>query len=127
VTLITLPDGRTIDTDINPVLEAGYALLKDNADLANFIKDDKAALQAYLVFRDDDWITPGGEYFLMGQMCYSIMLTRIRAVEGEHYKKLWWDAIYDKEGYDPELVEQFITIMKSAGWTHTPFGTTFKP
>lgn len=125
--LIPLPDGAIYDTEFNPVLEAGYALLKENLSLAEFVKDDKAALQAYLVLRDDNWITPGGDHFLMGQMFYSIILTRIRAVEGEHEKKLWWDAVYEKEGYDPELVAQFVTIMENAGWTHKPFGTTFKP
>ncbi|TLX15904.1 hypothetical protein [Rhizobium sp. MHM7A] len=125
--LITLADGRTVDIDVNPVLEAGYALLKDNQAVADFLKDNKAALQAYLVLRDDDWFMPDGERFLIGSICYSTLLTRIRSAEDEHHKKLWWDAAFDKDGYDFELIEKFVAIMETAGWKRETFGTTFKP
>ena len=123
--IITLPDGRTVDLDVNPVLEAGYAHLKDNDAVAEFLQDDKAALQAFLVLRDDHWFMPGGERFLIGSICYSTLLTRIRNVDGEHHKRLWWDAHFDEEGYDFELIEGFVTIMEEAGWTRETFGTTF--
>jgi hypothetical protein len=123
--LITLPDGRTVDIDVNPVLEAGYALLKDNHAVAEFLKDDKAALQAFLVLRDDAWYMPDGERFLIGSICYSTLLTRIRSVDDEHHKKLWWDAVYDKDGYDLEVIGEFVAIMEASGWKRETFGTTF--
>jgi hypothetical protein len=125
--LITLPDGSTVDLDVNPVLEAGYAFLKDDQSVADFLKDDKAALQAFLVLRDDHWFIPDGERFLIGSICYSTLLTRMRNVNEEHHKKLWWDAVYEKDGYDLELIEEFVAIMETAGWRREPFGTTFEP
>ncbi len=124
--VITLPDGRTVDLDVNPVLEAGYTLLKDNHAIAEYLKDDKAALQAFLVLRDDTWHMPDGELFLIGSICYSTLLTRIRGVADEHHKKLWWDAVYDKDGYDFDLIEKFVSIMEEAGWKRETFGTTPK-
>lgn len=124
--LITLPDGQVVDIDVNPVLEAGYGLLKENRAVAEFLKDDKAALQAFLVLRDDTWYMPDGERFLIGSICYSTLLTRLRSVADEHHKKLWWDAVYDKDGYDFDLIEKFVSIMEKAGWKRETFGTTFK-
>jgi len=125
--LIELPDGRTVDLDVNPVLEAGYALLKGDRALADFLKDDNAALQAYLVLRDDYWFMPDGEHFLIGSICYSTLLTRIRSVDGEDHKKFWWDAGFDENGYDSKLIEKFVEIMEAVGWKRETFGTTFTP
>jgi hypothetical protein len=35
--------------------------------------------------------------------------------------------VYDKDGYDLELIERFVGVMEAAGWKRESFGTTFTP
>lgn len=114
--IVTLPDGRQIDTGRNYLLEKAAELLSDNREFLSIISDDSGAYQAFLSFQNQQWLTPDGEGFLLGWIGCSKLVMHLRGLSEEPTQQ-WWKYFDDPDEPDEVLLGKIEAILNRAGWT----------
>lgn len=121
--IVTLPDGRIIDTERNLLLEKGIELLSMNEPLVSFIADDASAYQAFLSFQNTEWVLPDGGRFLLGWIGCSALVMTLRGLSDDP-KRLWWKSHDDPDEPDQVALDLIEAMLNTSGWKKLVFKET---